>query len=132
MNIPEDCKHRNRFKGKESRYEYEIILRYGILIHHDGCVKNGGCDVVAYNDKKFFLIEVKSGNISSSDASKIIEQIRECETYYINLIGSKKIHRIFLWIKRNRKRLDDYARIKLTKSKIYIERSEGSLDLTNY
>ncbi len=84
MNVPEDCKHKDMFKKKEEKegYECEVILRGGIIVEHDGCVTNGGCDLVAYDDRRFFLIEMKSDEISRKDAEKIVKQIEKCEDYY--------------------------------------------------
>ena len=133
MNVPEGCKHRDSFKKREKNYECEVILRGGTIIEHDGCVTNGGCDLVAYDDKRFFLIEMKGGKISSDDAKKIVEQIENCETYYNTFIGHRTKIRLFLWCvekgKKKKKRMDDFAREKIRRKKIRIEDCQGSFNL---
>ena len=123
MNIPKDCRHSGRFKKDCCE-----VLWNGTIIEHDNCVATGGCDLIAYDDKRFFIIEIKSGKISSSDATKIVEQIKMCESYYSNYIAHRKKSRIFLYC-GGRWRLDSYARIKLDRAKIRMYRCQGCIDL---
>ncbi|WP_456328010.1 hypothetical protein [Archaeoglobus sp.] len=137
MNVPEDCKHKDSFTKREEKegYECEVILRGGTIVEHDGCVTNGGCDLIAYDNNRFFLIEIKGGKISSERAKEIVEQIENCESYYNIFVGHRRKIRLFLWYKKDkkeRKRIDNFAREKLKRNKIRIEVCQGSFDLTNY
>lgn len=133
MNVPEDCKHKDKFTKREEKegYECKVILGGGVIIEHDGCVTNGGCDLVAYDDNRFFLIEIKSGKISSKDADKIVEQIKGCENYYNVFIGHRRKIRLFLWYRKKKKkqRMDDQAREKLKRNRIRIKDCYSVFDL---
>ncbi len=134
MNVPEGCKHRDRFKKREKDYECEVILRGGTIVEHDGCVTNGGCDLVAYDDRRFFLIEIKGGEISRKDTEKIVKQIEKCEEYYNIFVEHRRKIRLFLrCIKKGKKKgIKDFIREKLKRNKIRIEDCQGSFDLTDY
>jgi len=56
MNIPENCKHESRF-----RKDCCEIIWSGSIVEYDGCVTNGGCDLIAYDDCRIFFIEIKGG-----------------------------------------------------------------------
>ncbi len=122
MNISEKCKHKGEFKKDCCR----IVGDYTI-VEHDGCVNEGGCDVVAYNDERFYFIEIKGGKISSSDASKIVEQIKKCENFYNPYVGHRRKSRLFLHC--NKKRLENYARIKLRREGIRIYTCKDCVNL---
>ncbi len=125
MNIPEDCKHRSRFKKDCCK-----VIWDGIIVEHDGCVANGGCDLVAYDDHRMYFIEIKGGSISSEDAKKIIEQIQRCESWYSGLAGHRRKSRLFLrCINGKKKRFDSGARSKLINAKIRIYDCRGWFDL---
>jgi len=132
MNVPKDCKHKNSFKKKEKDYQFEIVCNCTI-IEHDGCVTNGGCDLIAYDNERFFLIEIKSGKIGSDDAKKIVEQIKECESYYNAFVRHRRKIRLFLWYRKKKKRMDNFAREKLIRNRIRIEDvCQNSFDLSKY
>lgn len=127
MNILASCIRGNRFR-KDCCL---VLCNNCIIVEHDGCIANSGCDLIAYDNHRFFLIEIKSGNISSSDADKIVQQIKDCEYYYSQYIMHRKKIRLFLWCRDRRKRLDDQARVKLTNNRIRVEYCQGSFDLSN-
>ncbi|RLI77704.1 hypothetical protein DRP05_09400 [Archaeoglobales archaeon] len=127
MNIPEDCKHKDKFEKDCCE-----IIWSGTIVEHDGCVTNSGCDLVTYDDERIFFIEIKGGNISSSDADKIIDQIEKCETWYGNFISHRKKSRLFIrCVNSKRRRLDPYARIKLKNARIRMYDCKRLLDLEN-
>ncbi len=124
MNIPEDCRHSGKFKKDCC----EVVWN-GIIIENDGCVTNGGCDLVIYDDNVIAFVEIKGGRITSSDASKIIEQIDFCKARYNDLIAHRKRYRIFVHCVNGKKRIDKPAREKLRRNKIITKDCKGALDL---
>jgi len=125
MNI-QNCTHTGRFKKDCC----EVIWN-GVIVEHDGCVSSGGCDLIACDKDHFFIIEIKSGRVSSSDANKIANQIKECEKSYANIVGHRHKHKIFLHCGSRRMRVDSYAREKLYNYKIRIHRCQRQVDLSN-
>jgi hypothetical protein len=127
MSIPEDCQHRGKFKKKCCEVIWE-----GVITDHDECVDSKGCDIIAYNDYFFFIIEIKEGNISSGDAKKAIEQIKWCESFYAQYIGHRKKFRLFLHCVSDRKRrLDSYARYKFKHEKIIVKECKNKYNLSD-
>jgi len=125
MNVPRGCKHRGRFKKDCCE-----ILWNGTIVEHDGCVVQGGCDIIAYDDGRFYIIEIKGGAITSNVANRIIAQIRKCEEYYSSFIGHRKKSRLFVrCVGKKKKRFDSYAREKLKRAGIRIYDCQGSFDL---
>lgn len=128
MDIPENCKHRGSFKKDCC----ELIWN-GTIVEHDGCVAKGGCDLVVYNNKRIFFIEIKGGNISSKDASRTVKQIESCEKCYSHVIGHRKKSNLLVWcVNGKKKRLDGYARKKLKNAKIRIIDCRKSLELETF
>jgi len=131
MNIPKGCRHRGKFKKDCCE-----ILWNGVIVEHDGCVTNEGCDVVAYDNHIVTFIEIKGGNISSQDASDIVKQIEICERFYSHFIVRRKRYRLFLHCidkkKRKKKRLDSYARTKLKMAKVITEECKGTFNLNDF
>ncbi len=124
MNIPEECKHSGEFEKDCCK-----VLWSGTIVEHDGCVASGGCDLIAYDDERFLIIEIKSGKISSEDARKIIEQIERCEYWYSNFIAHRRKSKIFLHC-GNKIRLDSFARIKLERANVRMYRCcQGHINL---
>ena len=82
------------------------------------------------------MIEIKSGEISSSDADKIVEQIEKCENHYNIFVGHRRKIRLFLRCigksKKKKKGIHNFVREKLKRHRIRIEDCQGSFDLTNY
>jgi len=114
FNVPEECLHRERLKKNSG-----LIKCSGcIIVEHDGCVANGGCDAAAISlrDKRILLIEVKSGRISQSDATDAVRQLNECFKIYGQKAG--KFHIIPVFLKAGRKSLDDFALSVLRRSRI--------------
>ena len=127
MNVPEDCKHRNSFKKDCCK-----VICDCTIVEHDGCVTNEGCDLVAYDNERFFLIEIKGGVINKSDAKDIVEQIKSCKDYYRSLVGERRVIHLFLrCVKEGKSRLEKYAREPLIRNRIRIEKCHGSFDLRN-
>lgn len=54
MNIPKRCIHSSRFMKDCC----EVIWN-GTIVEHDGCVSEEGCDLIAYDDTTFLIIEIK-------------------------------------------------------------------------
>ncbi len=123
MSIPEECKHSGKFKKDCCE-----IIWSGTIIENDGCVTNGGCDLVLYNDNVIAFVEIKGGRITSGDASKIIKQIDFCKDRYNDLIAHRKRYKVFVHCINGRSRVDRPAREKLKRNKIIIISCKGALN----
>ncbi len=127
MNIPEDCKHRGKFKKDCCE-----VLWNGVIIDHDGCVvsNESACDLVVYDESRILFIEIKESRISSKDAERIVNQIKACEDYYSTFVGHRKKRRIFLHCgSRKKKRIESYAREKLKRARIEHHDCNKTFDL---
>ncbi len=126
MNVPEKCKHSDKFKKDCCE-----VVWSGTIVESDGCVTSEGCDLVVYSSDVIAFIEIKSGTITGSDAKKIVKQIDFCKNYYNDMVGHKKRYLIFVHCTGNKKkkRIDLPARNKLKRSKIIIRTCKGVLNL---
>jgi len=126
LSVPENCMHCSRLR-KDSG---DIICPSYIIIEHDGCVADGGCDAVAVcmGKRRTLLIEVKRGNIDQHDARDAVRQLKACHEHYRDKLSFFDFIPIFL--KVGRKRLEIYARNELNKLKgIHIGKSGDDLSL---
>lgn len=127
MNVSKDCQHRGRFKKDCCE-----VFWNGVIIEHDGCVESGGCDLIAYNDEYFFIIEIKGGNISSGDASKVVEQIKRCESFYAQCVGHRTRFKVFLrCVDGKKRRIDSSARVKFKQERIIIKDCRSRYNLND-
>lgn len=126
MNVPEDCIHRCKIQKDCCEVTYS-----GLIIESDGCIREGGCDLIAFDDEKFFIVEIKGGNISSDGGKKILEQIKECQSMYWELVGHRRVIKLFLWCNSKRKRIDNYVRDVLKRERVRIEKCNNQFNLSS-
>jgi hypothetical protein len=109
LNLPENCVHQGRLKKDSS----DIVCPSYLIIEHDGCITEGGCDAVAIcvDRKRALLVEGKCGRIDEHDASDAVRQLSDCFEYYRDkLIGFNLIP---VFLREKGERLESYARDKL-------------------
>jgi hypothetical protein len=109
LNASKNCVHHGRLK-KDSSY---IVCSSYLIIEHDGCITEGGCDAVAIciEKEKALLIEGKCGRIDEHDASAAVRQLLNCFEYYRDKLIGFNLVPIFL--KEKGQRLESYARDEL-------------------
>lgn len=74
-----ECDEKCQRRGSVAVDGCEISCsRCDLICLIDGCMCQGGCDLIAVEGERIHVIEAKSGRVSRSDAERAVRQLEEC------------------------------------------------------